>query len=177
MELTADTRIAFPKELVFTTIRDRLPALVPHLPNVRSIECQERREDGARTHFVNLWTAKNEVPAAAQAYVKAEMLQWTDRATWDAEAGTCDWKIETGAFPGVVECSGRNTYRTVGNETELIIRGTLVLHLDKANVPRLVAMAVRPLIEKIIVTNLGPNLVSIGTGVAAYLRSEAAKSA
>jgi hypothetical protein len=177
MDLIADTRIPFTRELAFTTIRDRLQALVPHMPNVKSIETLERRDDGAKTHFVNRWTANTEIPAAARSYVKAEMLQWIDRATWDAEAGTCDWKIETVALPGVVECSGRNTYRTVGNETELVIRGSLVLHLDKANIPRLVAMAVRPIIEGIVVGSLKPNLTSIGGGVTAYLRAEAQRGA
>ena len=44
MKLEADARIAFPRELVFSTYRDRLPQLVPFLPDVKSIVVQERTD-------------------------------------------------------------------------------------------------------------------------------------
>jgi hypothetical protein len=176
MDLVARARIPFPRELVFGTIRDRLPELVPHMPNVKSIEVKERHEEGAVTRLLNLWTAKAEIPAIAQRYMKAEMLQWTDSATWDAARFVCDWSIEMLAFPGVLECSARNTYHAVGDETELEINGSLVLHLDRAPIPRMIAFTVRPLIERIVGTSLRPNLTSIGDGVAGYLRAQAASA-
>jgi hypothetical protein len=46
MKLEADARIAFPREVVYSTYRDRLPALVPYLPNIKGITVQKRGGSG-----------------------------------------------------------------------------------------------------------------------------------
>ena len=43
MELVARTLILFPRDLVFQTLRERLPELVPYLPNVKRIQTLERQ--------------------------------------------------------------------------------------------------------------------------------------
>ena len=172
MELLAHTRIKYPRDVVFPAIRDKLPELAPHMPNVKSIVVVERHDEPPIVRFVNIWTAATEIPAVAQRYVSPDLLKWTDRASWDSTSYSCDWKIETHAWPGVVECSGRNTYTVVGDETQLDIRGNLELHIEKASVPRLLAGTVRPIIERIIVTSMRPNLVSIGDAVSLYLQAQ-----
>lgn len=171
MDLRAQTRIPFERTLVFRTLRDKLPELSPYLPDVRSIVQKERHEEGEKTRFVNIWTAKTELPVVAQRYLKAEAIVWTDRAVWDETTFACDWTIEPHILPGIVECGGRNVYTVTGNETHLDLSGSLVLNLDKLNIPRLLAATVKPVIEKIVITALKPNLLSIGEGVAAYLRA------
>lgn len=171
MDLIAQTRVAFPRELVFTTYRDKLPELVPFLPNVSSIVVKERVDQGEKTKLVNLWTGKTDIPSAAQRFIKPEMFMWTDFADWDRDTWTCHWRSETHAFPGLIECSGKTVYEPVGEATELRITGALILHLEKAHVPRLLAGTVRPLIEKLVVGNLKPNLLSTGGGVEKYLQS------
>jgi hypothetical protein len=107
----------------------------------------------------------------AQRYLQPELFQWTDRALWDESQFSCDWSIETHAWPGVVECSGRNVYTTAGEATVLEIHGSLVLNMDKAPIPRLLGATVRPVVERIIVAALKPNLVSIGDAVSGYLKA------
>ena len=172
MELKARTRMPFPRELVYRTIRDRLPELAPYMPNVKEIQMKERVEDGPRVRFLNIWFGKTEIPAIAQRYVKPELFQWTDKAVWDESDFSCEWAIETHAWPGVVVCSGRNVYVTIGNETELQINGTLTLNLDKAPIPRLFVGTVRPIVEKLIVAGLTPNLTSIGDAVGGFLKAQ-----
>ncbi|MFN7135537.1 MAG: hypothetical protein ACK4N5_25925, partial [Myxococcales bacterium] len=166
MELKAQTRLDFPRDLVFRTYRDKLPELTAYLPNVSSIVVKDRRDDGPRTKLVNLWTAKTEIPAAAQKFVKPEMLMWHDHAEWDETGWVCHWRIETLAFTEAVECRGRTVYTAVGDRTDLDISADLVLHLDKAKVPRLLAGTVKPVIERIVVSNLKPNLLATGEGIA-----------
>ena len=171
MDLRASTRIPFDRETVFRTLRDRLVQLAPYMPNVRQIEEKERHEESPRTRFVNIWTAKTEIPTLAKAYLKADEIKWTDRALWDETTWICDWAIEPHVLPGVVQCGGRNTYTTIGSETQLEIVGTLTLNLDKLAIPRLLASTVKPVVEKIVITALKPNLLSIGEGVTSYLRA------
>ncbi len=177
MELLAKTHIPFARDLVFRTLRDNLPLLVPHMPNVRVIEVKKRADEGTRADLLNEWTAATEIPAVARKFVAAEQLKWLDYATWDEGDFTCDWHIETHAMPGVVECRGHNVYHAAGAETELEIKGELVLHLEKTKVPRLLAGTVRPIIERIVITALKPNLLAVGDGVSGYLRAKQSGSA
>lgn len=172
MELNAQTRINFPRELVFRTYRDKLPELVQFLPNVSSIVVKEREDEGARTRLVNLWTAKTEIPAAAQRFLKPEMLMWNDHADWDASSYTCHWRIETLAFTEAVICSGRTVYTEQGDATELQISASLELHLDKAKIPRLLAGSIKPVVERVVIANLKPNLLATGQGIEKYLQSQ-----
>lgn len=172
MDLIAKTKLSFPRDLVFSTYRDHLADTVPFLPNVSSIIVQERREEAAIVKLVNLWTASTEIPSVAKKFLKPEMLQWTDRAQWDGQKWECRWHIETHAFPGLVDCKGATTFHEDGSGTELRIAGELVLNLEKAHIPRLFAGTVRPVIEKVVVGALTPNLLKTGEGIEKYLQAK-----
>ncbi len=172
MELLAKSRIGFPRAVAFTTYRDLLPKVTPYLPNISSIVVKERSGEGAQVHLTNVWTAKSDIPSIARRFIKDEMLMWTDHADWDQPGWICRWRIETHAFPGLVECSGTTAFFEAGSETEIEIKGNLVLHLEHAHVPRLLAGTVQPIIEKIVVGSLKPNLLSTGEGVAKYLAAQ-----
>lgn len=174
MKLEADARIPFSREVVFATYRDRLPQMVPFLPNVKAIQVQKREEPapGIST-LLNLWEAKAEVPKVAQGVLKPEMLAWLDHASWNQNDWTCDWRIETRMFTENVRCSGRNTYLVEGDLTILQIRGNLEVKLDGVpGVPRFLAGTVAPHVEKFIVQLLTPNLLSVAKGLEDFLRSE-----
>jgi hypothetical protein len=173
MELTAQTQVPFPRELVYRTYRDRLPEVVPYLPNVSSIVVRQRTEREGRIDLLNIWTARADVPSMARKFLKPEMLAWTDDARWDPVGWICRWRIETQAFPGLVECAGTTAFREAGSQTEIRIDGKLVLHLEKAHVPRLLAGTVQPMIERIVISALRPNLLSTGEGVGRFLQAEA----
>jgi hypothetical protein len=168
MELTATTRVTFPREHVFKTYRDRIVETVPFLPNIRSIEVKERRDEGGKTDMVNVWTGKTELPLLAKRLIKADMLSWTDRASWDEAIWQVKWRIETHAFPGLLECTGHTDFVESGTGTEIKICGDLFLRVERAHLPRLLAAP----IEKLIVTALKPNLLSTGEGVARLLASQ-----
>lgn len=174
MELAAQTRIPFPRDLVFATIRDRMPELAGFMPNIKQIEMKERRDADPLTHFINTWTASTEIPAIAQRYLKPDMLKWTDYAKWDRSNYSCDWKTVLVAWPDVLECGGTNVYNAFGDETELQIRGNLHLHLEHAPIPKLFVSTVRPIVERIVIASLKPNLLSIGDAVAQYLAKQKA---
>lgn len=177
MELKADAKIAFPRALVFSTYRDRLPELVPYLPDVKEIRALSREEEGAIASLKNEWVAATEIPKVAQAVVKPEMLQWLDFAKWDAEAFTCDWRIETKMFTEQVRCQGHNTYVEAddGESCVLQIRGELSVSLKGVpGVPRFLAGRVAPHVERFVVDMLTPNLLSVAKGLQAFLDAESA---
>ena len=172
MQLQAHTRIAFPRELAFRTYRDQMVDAVPFMPNVASIVVQKRQEKEGLVELVNLWTGKTEIPALARKFLKAEMLTWTDYASWDAARFRCSWSLKTHAFPEVLECSGQTAFFEDGAQaTTVEITGALVLHLDKAPVPRLLAGTMTPLLERLVVSGVKPNLLSGGEAVEKLLLS------
>lgn len=173
MQITEDARIPFSRAVVFETYRDRLPELVPYLPDVRGITVSARHERGDVVEMVNVWRGGGEIPAAARAFISESMLTWDDLATWDASAWTCAWRVRTHAFTEAVRCEGRNTFVADGDATILQIRGSLTIDASKlAGVPRLVAGSVSRAVEEILMKKVAPNLVQVSDGVRRYLEAK-----
>ena len=169
IETTAD--IAFPRDLVFATYRDKLPELVPYLANVREITVTSRVDEGQIVKFVNLWKGGGEIPAVVRKFLSAELLQWDDLATWNAADFTCQWQTIVPSFKDAVDARGHNTFveRTPG-VTTLTIKGELKVDAAKVKgVPRILAGTVGPAIEAFLVAAIKPNLVAVAKGVEKFL--------
>lgn len=173
MDIRADVTLPFPREVVFTTYRDRLPELTDFLPNIRSIRVLSREDRGEEIRLVNEWVGGGEIPKAALAFIKESMLRWTDHATWKASSFTVEWRTETGAFPGVITSSGENRYVEVPEGTRLEIRGKLVCDASKLpGVPRLIAGSVSGPVERFLVGQVKVNLIETAKGVRRFLERE-----
>ena len=170
MKLEADAHIPFERLAVFRAYRDRLTDLLPFLPNVRGIEQRERNDNGPIASVVNTWHGGGEIPEAARAILSDSMLSWTDHATWDESALTCEWRIETHAFTEAVHCSGRNTFRDDHGTTLLEIRGEITIDAKKIKgVPGFMAGSVGRTIEQVLIGKIQPNLVETARGLKSYL--------
>jgi hypothetical protein len=177
MELRADARVPFPRPVVFAVYRDELASLVHYLPNVRGVEVASRDVDRGRgiVKIVNVWHGGGEIPKVARSVLREAMLSWTDRATWDEAAFTCDWTIETHAFTDAVSCKGRHRFVDEGDATRLETRGELVVDAGKVGaVPRLLAGRVSRLVEEFLAAKIEPNLAEVSRGLARYLAERAA---
>jgi len=177
MKIEADATLSFSRELVFSTYRDRLPDLVPHLPNVRAIEVLDREDDAdstpGKTRLHNLWRAEGDIPKVAQTIIKPDMVAWDDHAIWDQNAWTCDWKVVPKFFTNNVTCWGKNQYVDHGDKTTLQIRGELEIDAKGIpGVPRLLAKRIAPVIEKFIVALLTPNLLQVSSGLEKFLQAQ-----
>lgn len=173
MKLEADARIPFDRVAVFRAYRDHLLDLLPFLPNVRSIEVKQRTNVGAVSKIVNIWHGGGEIPAAARAILSDAMLSWTDDATWDENALTCEWRIETHAFTEAVHCGGRNTFRDDNGNTLLEIRGDISIDAKKIKgVPGFMAGSIGRTVEQVLISKIQPNLVETARGLRTYLEKQ-----
>jgi hypothetical protein len=174
MELSADARIPFPREIVFAAYRDDVVELVPYLTNVQAIEVKSRKDDGHLVEFVNEWHGGGELPAAARAFLSEAMLSWTDHATWDARTNTCDWRIETHAFSEAVRAVGQNRFLEDGaDKTLLEIRGSFEVDAKKIRgVPRFLAGTVGRTVEEFMVGKIQSNLVETAKSLTKYLEAK-----
>jgi len=172
MELRADARIPFPRDLVFRTYRDGILNLLPYLPNVRGIDIKSRKEEGTVISFVNEWKGGGDVPAAIRAVLSEAVLQWTDYASWDASTLTCDWRTETHAFTEATQCRGRNTFLDDGpGKTVIEIRGNLDIDAKKLRgVPGFLAGKIGRAVEEFLVGKIQANLVETAKGIERYLQ-------
>jgi hypothetical protein len=179
MDLRADSRLAFPPELVFVVYRDDILKLLPYLGNVRAIEVRSRKEAGPIVEMVNDWTGGGDIPAAVRAVLSEAMLSWTDHASWDRDQLWCDWRIETRAFTEAVHCAGRNAFETDGaGGTFLRIRGTLAIDPKKLRgVPGFLAGKIAKAVESFLVEKIQTNLVDTVKGLTAYLEKRATSEA
>jgi hypothetical protein len=171
MDIRADARIPFPRDVVFTAYRDELANLLPYLPNVRSIEIKSRKETGAVLEFVNEWRGGGDIPAALRAVLSESVLAWTDYATWHADAMRCDWRTATHAFTDAVTCKGSNVFAEDGDGATLLeIRGSLEIDAKKIRgVPALFAGKVGRMAEEFLVAKIQSNLIETAKGLAKYL--------
>ena len=172
MQITADARIPFPRPLVFATYRDKLPELVPYLPNVRGITVKSRDDRGDVVDLVNVWSGGGEIPAAARAFISEAMLTWDDLATWDSAAFECSWRIRTHAFTDAVRCTGTNVFKVDGDATILQIRGELSIDGGRiAGVPRLLSGTVSRTVEDVLTKKIAPNLIQVSDGLRRFLEA------
>jgi hypothetical protein len=171
MDLHADARIPFPREIVFSVYRDELLQLLPYLPNVRGIDIKSRKEDGAVIEFVNVWHGGGDIPAAIRAVLTESVLEWTDYATWRADRLVCEWRTETHAFTEAVNCHGTNLFVDDGpGKTLLEIRGSLTIDAKKIRgVPSFLAGKIGRAVEEFLVAKIQSNLVETTKGLLKYL--------
>lgn len=175
-DIEIEDEVAYDRETVYKTYRDDLTELVPHLPDVKNIEVKDREEvDDNTTKIVNLWeAAPTEIPKMAKSFVKPEMLEWTDYATWREDAWECDWEIEVGFLPEAVSCSGMTKYREKGDdETKIAIEGELKVDgKEIPGVPRLGAGKIGNIVENFVVKLITPNLTKVNRGIEKYLEGK-----
>ena len=168
--------VAHSREKVFTTFRDDLTELIPHLPDIKNITVKDRDQlDDQTIKVVNLWEAEaEEVPKVARSFIKPEMLKWTDYATWRKDAWECDWEMEVGFLTDAVTCEGTNRYRELADDrTEIHIDGKLEVDARQIpGVPRLGAGKIGNVVENFVVKLITPNLTNVNRGLERYLAEQ-----
>lgn len=172
MKIECDTKIPFPRALVFETYRDQLLNLVPYLPNVRQIELKSRRELQGQIFCINHWHGGGEIPAIARGILSNEMLCWTEHNIWDATTYGLTWRIETHVFTQAVNCAGENRFIETAQGTLVENRGHLIIDPQKLDgIPDLLRGQVASVVEAFLTQKTTPNLLEMGQGVQRYLEA------
>jgi hypothetical protein len=173
MRLDVSVDIPFARSLVFAAYRDKLPELVPYLPNVRGITVVSRTDEGPIARLLNRWKGGGDIPAAVRKFLSEDLLEWDDHATWDAEKFIVNWRTVVPAFKDAVDSSGRNLFDELGpTSTRYRIEGELKVDAGKIRgVPRFLSGTISPVVETFLVGAIKPNLVSVAKGIEQYLRN------
>lgn len=166
--------IAYERDTVYEVFRDKMEDLKPFLPTVKDIIQESYERDGDTVHIVNTWIAADEdIPSIASKFIKPEMLQWTDTATWHDDENSVDWEMEVGFLQEAISCSGTTYYRDRNGKTEVNITGELRVDAAKIpGVPRLIAGKVGSAVESFVVRMITPNLKEVNRGAEKYLADD-----
>ncbi len=133
MKIKSISVLKHPCAEVWTTIRDRLPEVIPFIEDMESVTVQSREEAADGTvRLVNIWKAKPKLPAIVTSYIKPEMLAWTDRAEYRVKTLECSWRTEPHFFTERIKCSGVTRYEPAmgGRGTRVTFEGDLELSLN-----------------------------------------------
>ena len=174
-EINVTDSVDYPRELVFDTFKDELESLAEYLPDIESIENKDEEQvDDATYKVVRLWKAHDEeVPKVARKFIKPEMLQWTDYATWHKDTWTCDWEMEVGFLSDAITAEGTNRYIDKGDSTEIVVHGDLKVDGSKIpGVPGLLSNKVGQAVENFVVKLITPNLTNVNRGLERFLDAQ-----
>ncbi|NOY28449.1 MAG: hypothetical protein GXP62_21540 [Oligoflexia bacterium] len=174
MRFTLTHEIPFPRDLVWTTIRDRQDDLLAYLPNVDRIELIEHQDLGQVQRFVKRWVgSSDDIPAVLRPMVKPDLIQWIDHASWDQSRWLVEWWHETGVLRGGMTSKGTNRYEADGDITLITFEGDLKIHPEAFTfLPQVIARRAAPVLERFIIGRLKPNLRATNEAVSRFMEDQ-----
>jgi hypothetical protein len=171
MDIRVKVSIPHPRDAVYAAYRDDVVALLPYLPNLRSVQVKSRQQQGSVLEVVSEWKGGGDVPAAIRAVLNESLLVWTDTAKWDSASFVCDWTTDASAFKGAMQCSGRNLFVPEGaGATTVDVVGSLFIDGKRLpGIPAFVGTKIAHAVERFLVDRVQDNLVQMGEGVRKHL--------
>ena len=165
IQFNIDEVIPFPAPLVYETLRDRTPELVPFLREIDRIETVQRQRsiDGSLV-LTNLWQANRQsVPRAARPFVSREMLRWRDIATWDDTQLRLDWRFETEHMEALYTCNGTNYVKPLNDTTSrLSVTGTIETFPERVpGISNRLGRRIAPKADRWLIQLLMPNIAQV----------------
>jgi len=170
MKFEVTDLIDYPVDQVFAVFRDHIVDLVQYLPNVESIDIQERREEGDQVYVTSYWKSVVKLPGPAAKLIPEKDRAWQDIACWNNDKQDVDWKFVIPAFPNAVHVGGVNSFVAEGDKTKMTIKGETDIDYSKIpGVPNFVLKRIVPMIEKVAFAAIKPNMLKVNRGVEKFL--------
>ncbi len=165
--------VKYPRDLVWSTIQDRLSEVVPFMDDIEKVTVVERHQqpDGI-VRLVNVWRASPSIPPLLSTVITPEMLAWTDRAEWRPQTYQCHWRIEPHFYPERTQCSGTTRYESAigGRGTRLTFEGQLDVDITNlARVPFMLGETLSRGVESFVTTLVPKNFRKLTNALSAFL--------
>lgn len=169
--------VKHPPALVGTTLRDRLPELVPLLDDIQGVTVVERHEelDGG-VRLVNRWKADPPIPELLASLIDRDRLEWTDEASWNRERDCCQWRITPRFLTEQTRCTGVTRYEPAigGRGTRITLEGQLDVSVRSLpGITPLLEGAVATGIESFVATLIPQNFRKLTQALSTFLSSNA----
>ncbi len=174
MKFEVIDHVPYPLKDVYATMRDKMPDLVPYLPDVKKIDCKKYEDKGdGKVSIVNHWYSEDKIPGGLKKFIKAEELGWVDYAEWDESTMSVRYRLEMMFFTEYVDVHGENFFTGDEKETTVKLSGELNLDLAKhPMIPKFLAKSITSQVEKVVLALIKPNLVKVNRGIEKHLAGE-----
>ena len=175
-KLFVEDTVRHPAEKVIDLMRDRLPEILPFLPNIDELDELEREDlDDGRVRARYFWQGNNKAaPKAIRPLVSKAAMAWTDEVFWAVDGSSVKWTITPARFAKLYECSGINFFEPAPGDPEgsSVIRmtGEISVYAERMpGLPKFLARKIGPLVERFVVKRVTPNLAAVVDGLREYL--------
>lgn len=168
--------VKYPKEVVWKTMRDRLPEMTPYLDDVAAITQEHRKEqaDGS-LKLINIWKADIKIPSMLQSVIDPSTLSWTDRAEWFEQESRCRWTIEPHFFTDCIRCAGTTHFEPAigGRGTRITFEGEMEIVTKKIpGVPAFMEATAAKAIESFVTSLIPKNFRKVTDALSILLKEK-----
>jgi hypothetical protein len=169
MYIENEDRLEQSADEVYPLVRDELPALLPHLPDVEEIvELSRERTADNRVRVTNRWRAKATVPKMIGRFLPPDIFEWTDHALWKDDEHCVEYRLEGFGY----EVEGINYFTPDAGGTIIRVTASVTIHPEKFKIPRLLFNKAFPVLEGTIKKAVQPNLTALARGLRSYFRQK-----
>src|SRR5688572_22957194 len=168
MNMKAVCIVRFPLELVWSSVRDRLPELASFMDDIESVTPES--QTAATTDvvkIVNCWKARPKLPGVIAPYLPKSATSWTDTAVWHNARHLCEWVIEPHFFTKYIECSGTTQYEGAmgGIGTRMTFQGQFTISPTGLPIPKPFQATVARGVDSLLSTTIPKNFVRLGAAL------------
>ena len=154
--------IKFPVDIAWNTMLHHLPDIAKDVDDLESItEIKRTKQSGGVIKIECVWKAKPKLPAMVMKYIKPDMLEWTDTATWKEKEKIIDWEIHSHHYYDELYCKGATVFERAmgGRGCKLTFSGELewkgkVLSMSLGMLDGTLAKAAENILSQMIPSNL-----------------------
>jgi hypothetical protein len=131
MRIEREEYVMHSADRVFPLMRDRLQDLLPHLPNVESIEVLSRKQEAAgKTRVKSRWKVR--APALLGRLLPAAALVWEEDALWIDKKYCVESRI---SGPGY-ESRGRTFFEPASDYTRVRVEAEVTFRPEAIDLPK-----------------------------------------
>ena len=106
------------------------------IPDLKSAEEVERREDDSVIYIERESSASSFIPPRFRKYVSPDMLKWREHSTWHKARNFHEWRVTPEHYANVIEVHGSTKYEQLEDKGAPRTRRTLEMNF-KVKVPLL----------------------------------------
>jgi hypothetical protein len=152
--------IKYPIELVWATMRDKMPEVVNLLPEIASVDISAyATTESGDVLVTKVWSAAPKLPDFVAKHIQSDMLSWTEYGEWVADSKVCAWSIESHGLKDAIDCKGETGFEPAlgGKGTRITFSGNVEIDAQKLSERLRIANAISTQVLELVAHSVIPH--------------------